>query len=173
MYDDLDDREQDDDDNIEDTFLTFAVGPEAYAISVSHVTEIVRVQQQVFAVPDVAAYVRGVINLRGRVIPLLDVRARFGLPAIADTDRTVIVVIDVDGAPTGLVVDGVYDITECPPQQREPAPGLMGQSKDGRESLVAGICKQAHRVSFLLDARRLVLSPHVVAVASDAAPRHA
>lgn len=168
MYDDLDDRDRDEDDNIADTFLTFAVGAESYAISVEHVTEIVRVQP-VFAVPDVASYVRGVINLRGRVIPLLDVRARFGMDAIDDTDRTVIVVIDVDGAPTGLVVDGVFDITECPPHQREPAPGLMSHATAGRESLVAGICKQADRVSFLLDARRLVLSPPAAALDAQTA----
>lgn len=82
-----------DDSNVENTFLTFHVEGGEYAVSVGYVTEIVRLQKM-FAMPDVPEYIRGVINLRGKVIPLLDVRNRFGLPEAPYTDRTVIVVLE-------------------------------------------------------------------------------
>jgi purine-binding chemotaxis protein CheW len=150
-----DDREDDFDDeqSLEHTYLIFAVGAEEYAIPVANVTEIVRLQK-VFSVPDVARHVRGVINLRGNVIPLLDVRARFGLEATAYNDRTVIVVIELGGTPTGLVVDAVFDIAEYPEDQVAPPPALSQRS--GREHLITGIGKSARRLSFILDVHRLI-----------------
>jgi purine-binding chemotaxis protein CheW len=160
--DDLDDLDLEEEDNIDNTFLTFAVGDEEYAIPVSHVIEIVRLQK-IFAVPDVERHVRGVINLRGKVIPLLDVRARFGLHETAYSDRTVIVVIEVDGTPTGLIVDDVFDIAECLPDQIESSATLM---RSGRESLVTGISKRGERVSFILDVHRMVVSAPPTAAAA-------
>lgn len=161
--DDLDDLDLEEDDNIDNTFLTFAVGGEEFAIPVAHVIEIVRLQK-IFAVPDVERHVRGVINLRGKVIPLLDVRARFGLQETAYSDRTVIVVIEVDGTPTGLIVDDVFDIAECLPDQIESASALMRSS--GRERLVTGICKRGERVTFILDVHRMVVSAPTTAAAA-------
>ncbi len=151
-YTDLDDQDFDDDDNIDNTFLTFAVGAEEYAIPVTHVTEIVRLQK-IFAVPDVARHVRGVINLRGKVIPLLDVRARFGLAETVYTDRTVIVVIEVEGTPTGLVVDAVFDIAEIGPELMEATPNL---ARGAHAALVTGMSKRADRISFIISVPRLV-----------------
>jgi purine-binding chemotaxis protein CheW len=151
-YDDVDDQDFEDDDNIENTFLTFAVGQEEYAIHVAHVTEIVRFQK-VFAVPDVARHIRGVINLRGKVIPLLDVRARFGLDDTVYTDRTVIVVIEHDGSPTGLVVDAVFDIAEIAPAMIEPTPTV---TRSTERSLITGMSKRGDRINFVVDVARLV-----------------
>ncbi len=163
---DFDDHDLDDDDNpVEDTYLTFAVGAEEYAIPVLHVTEIVRLQK-VFAVPDVERHVRGVINLRGKVIPLLDVRARFGLAETLYSDRTVIVVIELGGTPTGLLVDAVFDITEILPGSIEPAPAIASSS-----NLVVGMSKRGEKVSFVLDVERL-LGRAPEAEAAIAAPRH-
>jgi purine-binding chemotaxis protein CheW len=161
--DELDDIDLDDDDNLEQTYLTFAVGAEEYAIPVAHVTEIVRLQK-IFSVPDVARHVRGVINLRGKVIPLLDVRARFGLPETVYNDRTVIVVIEVAGAPTGLVVDAVYDITELPPDSIEASPAL---TRATTAPMVTGMCKRGDRVSFVIAVERLIAHDAVVAPASN------
>ena len=151
-HDEIDDLDFEDEDNIENTFLTFGVSGEEYAIHVAHVTEIVRLQR-VFAVPDVARHVRGVINLRGKVIPLLDVRARFGLEETVYTDRTVIVVVETDASPTGLVVDGVYDIAEIAPDLIEPAPAL---TRGRTTPLVTGMSKRGERISFIVDLGRLV-----------------
>jgi purine-binding chemotaxis protein CheW len=155
----LDELDTDDDtSNGEHTFLTFHVGGEEYAVPVAYVTEIVRLQKS-FAIPDVPAYVRGVINLRGKVIPLLDVRNRFGLPDAAYTDRTVVVVLDVGETSTGLVVDAVSEVAEILPEQIEPH--LQSASTGGRH-MVKGMGKRASGVSFLLDVDAL-LATHVAA----------
>lgn len=139
------------DESIEDTYLTFLVGEEEYAVPVGHVTEIVRLQKS-FSVPDVPSYIRGVINLRGKVIPLLDVRSRFGLAQSSYSDRTVVVVLEVDETATGLVVDGVSEVAEIP---RETIDSDVPHAA-GRQSMVRGMGKRADRVSFILDVPRLL-----------------
>lgn len=152
MNDDLDLHDYDEEDNLDNTYLTFSVAGEDYALHVAHVIEIVRLQR-IFAVPDVASHIRGVINLRGKVIPLLDVRARFGLPDAAYNDRTVVVVIQIGDTPTGLIVDGVFDIAEIQPSQIEPAPSAV---RAAGSSLVTGMGKRGDRVSFIIDVPTLV-----------------
>jgi purine-binding chemotaxis protein CheW len=149
---DSDDSDVDDSDNLENTYLTFGVGGEEFALHVSHVTEIVRLQK-IFAVPDVESHIRGVINLRGKVIPLLDVRARFGVPQVAYTDRTVVVVIEVDRVPTGLIVDKVFDIAEF---ATEGVEHLQSSARGGHRPLVTSVSKRGDRVSFIVDANALV-----------------
>ncbi|MET0342838.1 MAG: chemotaxis protein CheW [Polyangiales bacterium] len=144
--------DDDDDGHVEDTFLTFHVADEEYAVPVAHVTEIVRLQKT-YAMPDVPDYIRGVINLRGKVIPLLDVRSRFGLSETGYTDRTVVVVLDLDETVTGLVVDGVSEVVEIPPSEIEPA----GRSQNQRQKpMVKGLGKRENRVCFILDVNALL-----------------
>ena len=156
---DEDDLNSDDDGNLDNTYLTFQVGESEYAVEVAAVTEIVRLQQT-FSVPDVPDCVRGVINLRGKVIPLIDVRARFGLKEAAYTDRTVVVVLEASDSSTGLIVDGVSEVTEILPEQIEPRSQMKSL---GRPSVVKGLGKRASRVSFILDVPSLL--------AADDAPR--
>ena len=152
MASDDDEFGDDELDNIDHTFLTFQVDAEEYAVPVAAVTEIVRLQKT-YVVPDVPPYIRGVINLRGKVIPLLDVRCRFGLPDAAYTDRTVIVVLEHGDSATGLVVDAVSEVTEILPDQIEARTGLRTQA---RPSMVRGMGKRANRVSFILDVPALL-----------------
>lgn len=140
------------DEAADNTFLTFHVGGEEYAVPVAQVTEIVRLQKT-YAVPDVPPYVRGVMNLRGKVIPLLDVRCRFGLAEEVYTDRTVVVVLEVGDAPTGLVVDGVSDVTEISPEQIEPCAVTQ---RRGKQAMVTGMGKRDTKVSFILDLAALL-----------------
>lgn len=158
---------EDDDDNIDNTYLTFAVAGEEFALHVAHVTEIVRLQK-IFAVPDVASHIRGVINLRGKVIPLLDVRARFGIEQVPYDDRTVVVVIEVGDSPTGLVVDRVFDIVEIPPENLEPAPA----THTARSQLVTSVSKHGDRVSFIIDVPTLVNASPIPASASARPPQN-
>lgn len=142
-----DDALDEEEDNIDNTYLTFSVAEEEYAVHVKHVTEIVRLQKS-FSMPDVPGYIRGVINLRGKVIPLLDVRSRFGLKEAEYSDRTVIVVLEVGETATGLVVDGVSEVAEIPPGDIDTRV-TASASRDG--SLVSGMGKRNERVSFILD----------------------
>src|SRR5208337_4948422 len=94
-------------------YLTFILGREEFAIQVLRVREIMGVQD-ITAVPQTPAYVKGVINLRGKVIPVVDLRLKFGLEAAEYTERTCIIVVEVKGdassMPTGIVVDGVAEV---------------------------------------------------------------
>ncbi len=153
--DDDDDDDDDDDHNIDNTYLTFEVDRERFAIHVTYVTEIVRLQK-IFTLPDVPSHIRGVINLRGKVIELLDVRARFGSESIPYGERTVVVVIEVGDTPIGLVVDRVFDIAEFLPSQIEPA---SQSHRKARARLVTGIGKRAEQLIFILDVPTLIEAP--------------
>ncbi len=144
--------DDEDDGHVEDTFLTFHVADEEYAVPVLHVTEIVRLQK-IYAMPDVPEYIRGVINLRGKVIPLLDVRARFGLSETSYTDRTVVVVLELEETLTGLVVDGVSEVVEIAPADIEPAARSQNQR---RKPMVKGLGKREQHVCFILDVNALL-----------------
>ena len=139
--------------NIADMYLTFAVAGEEYAVGIGFVTEIVGMQK-VMEVPDVPHFIRGVINLRGKVIPVMDVRRRFGLPETTYTERTVIIVLDINNVPIGLVVDAVSEVLEIPEAQIDPPP-KFGANRDG-SGVIRGLGKQGERVAILLDVDRLV-----------------
>jgi purine-binding chemotaxis protein CheW len=140
------------DDNIDEMFLTFGIQDEEYAVNITHVTEIVGIQK-ISEVPDVPAFIKGVINLRGKVIPVMDVRLRFGLPWREYDDRTTIIVLELNGAPTGLMVDRVNDVTAIPEGQIDPPPRWRN---NGTQGVIKGLGKQDNRVSVILDVGRLL-----------------
>lgn len=166
MIDDEMDLADDEEDNSEHTYLTFQVGEEQYAVPVAFVTEIVRLQRS-FAIPDVPSFIRGVINLRGKVIPLLDVRARFGLHATELNELTVVVVLEVGETSTGLIVDAVSEVVEIQPSSVEPRPAWRGGG--ARNAMIRGIGKRGDNVSFLLDVSALLdVQPAGPAAGADA-----
>lgn len=144
-------------DSIETMYLTFAIGEEYYGVPIGMVTEIVGLQK-IMCVPDVPHYIKGVINLRGKVIPLMDVRLRFGMEERPYDDRTVVIVLLVGGAPTGLIVDGVREVLDIPDSQVDRAGGMNGA--DGR-SVVSGLGRIDERVAILLDVGALVSGTEV------------
>ncbi len=143
-------------DGIDHMYLTFAVAEEHYGVPIGIVTEIVGMQR-IMSVPDVPKYIKGVINLRGKVIPLLDVRLRFGMDERAYDDRTVVIVLQVDNAPVGLIVDGVSDVLDIPADQIDSVGFGQGESR----SVVCGLGRIDERVTILLNADVLVLEADV------------
>ncbi|MBT3473755.1 MAG: chemotaxis protein CheW [Gammaproteobacteria bacterium] len=143
--------DDDEEDNIEEMFLTFEVGEEEYGVGIINVTEIVRLQK-IIEVPDVPHYVRGVINLRGKVIPVIDVRKRFSLPDTEYSNRTTIIVLDVEEVPTGLIVDRVNEVIEIP-EDRIDAPPRKQKGEDG---VIQGMGKHGDRVCIILDIDHLL-----------------
>ncbi len=159
--DDADDAIDDDDNVSSSTFLTFRIGGAEYALPVLLVTEIVRLPTW-HPLPDVPPYVCGVVNLRGRVVPIMDLHMRFGLGAHHATKHTVVVVVDVDGAATGLVVDGVTDVAEFVDIDDNAA-----VAAGARGDLLRGIAKKGDRVVFVLDPTALLAPvPSTTAVAA-------
>lgn len=143
--------DDDEEDNIEEMYLTFEVGDEEYGVGIINVTEIVRLQK-IIEVPDVARYVRGVINLRGKVIPVIDVRKRFSLPEVEYSNRTTIIVLEVDDVPTGLIVDRVNEVIEIPQEHVDAPP----RKHNGEEGVIQGMGKHGERVCILLDIDQLL-----------------
>jgi purine-binding chemotaxis protein CheW len=133
-------------------FLTFVIGEETYALDIQHVREIIGMQR-ITTVPDVPSFVKGVINLRGTVIPVMDVRRRFDLPERPYDDRTCIVVVRVRDWTVGLVVDTVSEVVDIAQDAIEPAPRVGGANA---ARYLAGLGKVGDRVRLLLDVERFL-----------------
>jgi purine-binding chemotaxis protein CheW len=145
-------------------YLTAVVGDEVYGIAVLKVREIIRLQK-ITPVPQVPAFVKGVINLRGRVIPIIDLRVRFGMKADI-TERTCIIVVQVtaDGRPVqmGAIVDSVEEVSNLTKDAIEPTPDF-GVSID--TAYMLGMAKTNGRVLMLLDIDRVIAIEALTAAA--------
>nr|MBF0222567.1 purine-binding chemotaxis protein CheW [Desulfobulbaceae bacterium] len=149
-----DDLYDDDEDTQKDKFLTFHLAGEDYGIAIAHVTEIIGIQK-ITEVPDMPDFVIGVINLRGNVIPVMDVRLRFGLAERKYDERTCIIVVEINGTSVGLVVDQVNEVVDIPEDQVEPAPKT---GKSSASSFIAGMGKMGDDVKILLKVDKLIFN---------------
>lgn len=109
----LEEYENIEEETLKDRYLTFLIDKECYGIEVRYITEIVGIQP-ITVVPEVPQYVKGIINLRGKIIPVMDVRLRFKKEPKEYNDRTCIVVVDVNGVSIGLIVDSVSEVLTIP-----------------------------------------------------------
>lgn len=139
-------------------YLTFLTGGEGYGLPVLKVREIMKVME-ITAIPQVPVYVRGVINLRGKVIPVIDLRLKFGMPACDATDQTCIIVVEAASggrsrqAMMGLLVDGVSEVLNIQAAEIEPPPAFG----DGvRTDYMQGVAKVKGTVKILLDIDRVL-----------------
>jgi purine-binding chemotaxis protein CheW len=142
-------------------YLTFRLADEEYGLQVFKVREILGIMD-ITAVPQMPAYVKGVINLRGKVIPVVDLRLKFGVPAVDYTEATCIIVVDV-GTPVGVIVDTVQEVLDIDGGQIEPTPPL-GAAVD--TTFILGMGKVGQRVKILLDIDQ-VLSQDEALVAEE------
>lgn len=157
----LDEYENGDEDTQEDKFLTFILGKEEYGIEIRHVTEIIGLQN-ITEVPDMPRFIKGVINLRGKVIPVMDVRLRFRMEERSYDDRTCIVVINVEDQSAGLIVDRVSEVMDIPKSEIEPPPAV----KRGESShFIRGMGKVGDRVKILLNEQKLLFHEEGMAIA--------
>lgn len=135
-------------------YLTFALGKETYGLEILKVQEIIGLMP-ITKVPRTPDYVRGVINLRGRVIPVVDLRGKFGLEPHDDTSRTCIIVLQVEGesgsVTTGITVDEVNEVLDIASSQLEPPPAL---GTGGETEFIQGMGKVGDKVIILLDSDR-------------------
>jgi purine-binding chemotaxis protein CheW len=132
-------------------YLTFQLASEEFGVGVLKVREIMGIQE-ITAVPQTPAYVKGVINLRGKVVPVIDLRLKFGLAAAEYTQRTCIVVAQLQGEAgsiqMGVIVDGVSEVLNLTAAEIEDAPSFGGETA-GRYLL--GMAKVKGKVKILLD----------------------
>ncbi|MDB5047341.1 MAG: CheW protein [Fibrobacteres bacterium] len=150
-------------------YLTFKLGPESYGIGILKVQEIIGMMA-VTRMPRTPAYVRGVVNLRGKVIPVLDLRLKFGMEGRQDTDRTCIIVVQLQSTGTvitmGIIVDEVSEVLDVTTAQIEPPPSF-GVAVD--VSFIMGMGKVGQKVVLLLDADRILMSQELAAIGSGQA----
>ncbi len=139
-------------DTQKDKYLTFYLADEEYGVSIRYITEITGIQK-ITEVPDMPPLVKGVINLRGKVIPVMDVRLRFGLPQRDYDERTCVIVTELDEKTIGLVVDRVREVADIPDSAVDPPPTAQHGS---RQQYVTGIGKVGERVNILLDVQQLL-----------------
>ncbi|HNW91749.1 MAG TPA: chemotaxis protein CheW [bacterium] len=132
--------------------VTFTLGSEEYGVDIMRVQEIIRFQD-VTRVPQMPAFIEGVINLRGNVIPVLDLRKRFELGNTEHTAQTRIVVINVGSKTMGIVVDAVSEVMRLAEEQIEPPPSVVAGI--GHEYL-QGVGKVQGRLLILLDLDRIL-----------------
>jgi len=133
-------------------FLTFVIGQEVYGIEISYVTEIIGIQP-ITEVPEVPEYVKGIINLRGKIIPVIDVRLKFRKPAIEYNDRTCIVVVDIKEFSVGLIVDKVAEVLDIPDEGIVPPPAAQ---TGFHNRYIKGIGKIGNDVKLLLECEKLL-----------------
>lgn len=139
-------------DSLANMFLTFDIGSEEYGVAISDVIEIVGMQR-IMPIPDLPPFLKGVINLRGKVIPLMDIRLRFNMPARDYDDRTVIIVMEVEDALIGLIVDGVREVREIAETQIDRHAQF---GKGGKRQVIAGLGRLEDSVIILLNPAILV-----------------
>jgi purine-binding chemotaxis protein CheW len=138
-------------------YLTFVLGHESYGVEVLKIREIIRLTD-ITAVPQMPAYVKGVINLRGKIIPVVDLRVKFGLTEAGTTERTCIIVVQVSGTSgakiqMGLIVDAVEEVRNISQADIEETPDF-GAKLDTEYML--GMAKAKDVVITLLDIERVV-----------------
>lgn len=133
-------------------FLTFQLGNEVFGIEIRYVTEIIGIQQITY-VPEVPKYVKGIINLRGKVIPVIDMRLKFKKPPVDYDDRTCIIVVEIKDTQIGFIVDCVSEVLNISDDNIVPPPSY----KTGfQNKYIKGIGKAGNAVKLLLDCEKII-----------------
>lgn len=137
-------------DSLKDKYLTFTLAKESFAIHIMHVTEIIG-KQDITPIPEMEKYMCGVINLRGKVIPIMDVRLRFGMDYREYDDRTCFIVLKVNDVSIGLVVDRVSEVVELPESQIDKK-----STSVQNQAIIAGLAKVDKNVIILINCECLI-----------------
>ena len=135
-------------------YVTFKSGNEYFGLKIQYVNEII-VYQEVTAIPESEDYIKGLINLRGKIIPVIDVRLRFKQPPIEYNDRTCIIVITVKSTVVGLIVEKIAEVVEIRDEDILPSP-TIGHADKMHQKYVYGIGKIGSAVKLLLDPDKLL-----------------
>lgn len=130
----------------------FRVGTETFGVSIQTVHEIVRLME-ITAVPDAPAYIEGVINLRGKIIPVVDLRKRFGEKTITPSKKNRILVAEVGTKMVGLVVDSASEVLKIPSTNIDPPPNVF---EEGELNYVTGVAKLDKRLIILVDLSKIM-----------------
>lgn len=146
----------------QDKYVTFKAGNEYYALKIEYVNEII-VFQEITEIPESEDFIKGLINLRGKIIPVIDVRIRFKQEPIEYNDRTCIIVINVKDMLVGLIVEKVAEVVEIKQEDILPPPSAtIGHEEKTQNKYVYGIGKVGEEVKLLLDPDKLLKDEEMI-----------
>ena len=151
MADELANSLLEEEDTQKGKYLTFSIGKEMYGLEIKYVTEIIGIQA-ITEVPELPEYIRGIVNLRGKIIPVMDVRLRFKKDFKEYNDRTCVVVIDIKDISIGLIVDSVSEVISIAEEEIVPPPDINKIAN----RFIKGIGKVGNEVKLILDCDRLL-----------------
>jgi purine-binding chemotaxis protein CheW len=145
-------------------YLTFNLDKEIFAVDVAHVREI-QEASTITKVPRTPEFMRGVINVRGSVVPVVDMRLKLGMPAVADTIDTCIIIMEIgldgDIVVMGALADSVQEVFELPPEQIEPVPKIGTQLNT---RFIKGIGKHDEKFVIILDIENILSTDEIAMV---------
>jgi purine-binding chemotaxis protein CheW len=143
--------------------ISFTVGAEEYGLELLRVKEVIRMRQITW-LPKAPSCVKGIINLRGDVIPIVDLRDRFGLQEQEHTPRTRVIVVEVEGRPVGMVVDAASQVVRMPADQFDPPPTVMGEvSRD----FITAVGKMGDKLIIMIDVDRVLSAEEMSQIAGS------
>ena len=141
-----------DEDTLKDKYLTFKIANEDYAIEIKYVIEIIGIHK-ITRIPNIKDYIKGIINLRGIIIPVVEVRKRFNLLEIEYDDRTCLIVVMSNNNSIGLSGDEVAEVIDLPESQLTPAPST---NKGNQSRFIQAIGNTGEKVKIILDIHKLL-----------------
>ena len=144
--------DEDSQDTMEDLYIIFFIDGREYGIEIRYLIEIIAFQPVTF-VPNLPKYVKGVLNLRGKIIPVLDARTRFGMPSIDYTENTCILILNFNNLSASLIVDGVKEVLRITKDNIEPSPGFE-EANVGR--FVDSIGKSGDTLKILINVEKFI-----------------
>lgn len=147
-------------DTLKDKYLTFSIAREVYGIELKYVIEIVGIQT-ITEIPELPDYIKGIVNLRGRIIPVVDARLRFKKEPKDYNDRTCIIVIDIKGVSLGLIVDTVLEVIAIPERDVVEPPKI---GKDVNNICIKKIGKVENDIKLLIDCERLLSEDELIKI---------
>lgn len=145
-------------------FLTFALGQEEYGVEILKIQEI-KGFSAVTPLPNAPVCIKGVLNLRGTIVPIVDLRKKFSLPEVGYTKFTVIVVVQVQGKIMGFIVDAVSDVLSVAGADIQPTPDLYGQVDT---SFINGLVRAGEKLVILLDIEKVLTTAEAAGVVQAA-----
>jgi purine-binding chemotaxis protein CheW len=141
-----------DEDSQEGKYLTFPIGDEEFGIEIRSVREIIGIQK-ITDVPEMPHFIKGVINLRGKIIPVMDIRLKFGMQEREYDERTTIIVVHISNIDVGLIVDNVSEVLDIANSDIEPPSKLTGENNN---QYVKAFGKVSEKVIIILDTQKLL-----------------
>jgi len=145
---------ENEEDTQKDKYLIFSIGRELYGIDIKYVIEIIGIEP-ITEVPELPDYIRGVINLRGKIIPVMDVRLKFKKEEKEYDDRTCIIVVEIGSICIGLIIDTVVEVANIE-EKNISEPPKTSSNRDSGNKYIKGIGKVQNEVRLLIDCNKLL-----------------